>query len=151
MVFDLAEATKQDIFKSTGVGCHFLLQGIFPTQRSNPGLLHCRQVLYHLSHQGSPGYSCSQVRSPFSTSPIQLDKVQLHVFKFQNNLTLECEVFPSYTLKKAGGSWCMVGMAASRNHEELRLLLSFCSANINLWMLPHGPKGLHKRSHRFYR
>ena len=31
--------------KNTGVGCHFLLQGIFPTQRSNPGLLHCRQML----------------------------------------------------------------------------------------------------------
>ena len=40
--------------KNTGVGCHFLLQGIFPTQGSNPGLLHCRQILYHLSHQGSP-------------------------------------------------------------------------------------------------
>ena len=36
------------------MGCHFLLQGIFPTQGSNPGLLHCRQMLYHLSHQGSP-------------------------------------------------------------------------------------------------
>ena len=35
------------------MGCNFLLQGIFPTQRSNPGLLHCRQVLCHLSHQGS--------------------------------------------------------------------------------------------------
>ena len=42
--------------KNTGVGCHFLLQGIFPTQRSNLGLLHCRQILYHLSHQGSPLY-----------------------------------------------------------------------------------------------
>ena len=31
--------------KSTGVGCHFLLQGIFPTQGSNPGLPHCRQML----------------------------------------------------------------------------------------------------------
>ena len=39
--------------KSTGVGCHFLLQGIFPTQGLNPGLPHCRQTLYHLSHQGS--------------------------------------------------------------------------------------------------
>ena len=38
--------------KSTGVGCHFLLQGIFPTQGSNPGPSHCRQMLYHLS-QGS--------------------------------------------------------------------------------------------------
>ena len=40
--------------KSTGVGCHFLLQGIFLTQGSNPGLLHCRQMIYPLSHQGSP-------------------------------------------------------------------------------------------------
>ena len=35
-------------------GCHSLLQGIFPTQGLNPGLLHCRQILYCLSHQGSP-------------------------------------------------------------------------------------------------
>ena len=35
------------------MGCHFLRQGIFPTQGSNPGLLHCRQILYCLSHQGS--------------------------------------------------------------------------------------------------
>ena len=35
------------------MGCHFLLQGIFPTQGSNLGLLHCRQTLYHLSYQGS--------------------------------------------------------------------------------------------------
>ena len=40
--------------KNTGVGCHFLLQVIFPTQGSNPGLLHCRWILCHLSHQGSP-------------------------------------------------------------------------------------------------
>ena len=36
-------------------GCHFLLQGIFPTQGSNSGFLHCRQILYCLGHQGSPG------------------------------------------------------------------------------------------------
>ena len=40
--------------ENTGVGCHVLLQGIFPTQGLNPGLLHCRQILYRLSHQGSP-------------------------------------------------------------------------------------------------
>ena len=40
--------------KNTGVGSHSVLQGIFPIQGSNPGLLHCRQILYHLSHQGSP-------------------------------------------------------------------------------------------------
>ena len=40
--------------KNTGVGCHFLLQGIFLTQESNPGLLHCRQILCQLSYKGSP-------------------------------------------------------------------------------------------------
>ena len=37
--------------KSTGVGCHFLLQGLFLTQRSNLGLRHCRQILYNLSYR----------------------------------------------------------------------------------------------------
>ena len=36
------------------LGCHFLLQEIFPTQGLNLGLPHCRQLLYHLSHRGSP-------------------------------------------------------------------------------------------------
>ena len=36
--------------KNTGVGCHFFPQGIFPTQGLNPGLLHFRQILYHLSY-----------------------------------------------------------------------------------------------------
>ena len=39
--------------KNTGVGCHFLLQGVFLTQGWNPHLLHCRQIFYLLSHWGS--------------------------------------------------------------------------------------------------
>ena len=39
--------------KNTGVGCQFLLQGIFLTQGLNLGLPHCRQILYHMSHQKS--------------------------------------------------------------------------------------------------
>ena len=39
--------------QNTGVGILSLLQGIFPTQGLNPGLLHCRQILYQLSHKGS--------------------------------------------------------------------------------------------------
>src|SRR5574340_32140 len=41
--------------KNIGVGSLFLLQQIFPTQESNWCLLHCRQILYQLSYQGSPG------------------------------------------------------------------------------------------------
>ena len=42
--------------KNTGVGCHALLQRIFPIQGSNPGVLHCSQILYCLSHYGSPNF-----------------------------------------------------------------------------------------------
>ena len=69
--------------KTNGVGFHFLLQGIFLTQGSNPGLLLCRQTLYALTHQGSPktnvlshssggqnikvlAWPCSPVRESFS-------------------------------------------------------------------------------------
>ena len=47
--------------KNTGMGCHFLLQGIFLIGESNPGLLcllHCRQTLYLLSHRGSTWAGC---------------------------------------------------------------------------------------------
>ena len=40
--------------KNTGVGCHSLLQGIFLIQESNLGLLHWRQILYHLSYRENP-------------------------------------------------------------------------------------------------
>ena len=54
--FSLPGSSVHEILqgKNAGVGRHSLLQGIFPTQRSIPGLLNCRQILYHLSHQGSP-------------------------------------------------------------------------------------------------
>ena len=51
--------------KNTGVGCHALLQGIFPTQGSNPGFLHRRQILYRLSHQGSPHPHLSHMKQIF--------------------------------------------------------------------------------------
>ena len=51
--------------QNTRVDSHSLLQGIFPTQGSNPGLPYCRQILYHLSHQGSksPAKRCHQLLS----------------------------------------------------------------------------------------
>ena len=55
--------------KITGMGCHALLQGIFPTQGLNPGILHCRWVLYCLSHQGSPNQSQRLDLWPCSSLP----------------------------------------------------------------------------------
>ena len=51
--------------QNTGVGSLSLLQGIFPTQGLNPGLPHCRQILYQLSHKGSPR-TLEWVAYPFS-------------------------------------------------------------------------------------
>ena len=53
--------------QNTGVGSLSLLQGIFPTQGSNPGLLHCRQILHHLSHKGKP--NCHHFDLSFLVSP----------------------------------------------------------------------------------
>ena len=56
-LFDPMDPTGSSVHENslgnTAVGCHSLLQGIFPTRGLNPGLLHCRQILYALSHQGS--------------------------------------------------------------------------------------------------
>ena len=61
-------------------GCHFLLQGIFPTQGLNLGLLNCRQILYSLSHQGRhllsrivviSGYGVTILKSIFVSCGIQ--------------------------------------------------------------------------------
>ena len=51
--------------QNTGVGSLSVLQGIFPTQGSKPVLPYCRQILYHLSHQGSPRI-LEWVAHPFS-------------------------------------------------------------------------------------
>ena len=56
--------------QNTGVGSRSFLQGIFPTQRSNPGVLHCRWTLYQLSHKGSPRI-LQWVAYPFSRGSSQ--------------------------------------------------------------------------------
>ena len=57
--------------QNTGVGSLSLLQGIFPTQGLSPGLLHCRQILYQLSHKGSPRI-LEWVAYPFSSGSSRL-------------------------------------------------------------------------------
>ena len=49
--------------QNTGADSRSLLQGIFPTQGLNPGLPHCRQILYQLSHKGSPDFPLLQLNS----------------------------------------------------------------------------------------
>ena len=65
--------------KNPGVGCHFLLQGIFPTQGSNLSLLHCSQILYSLSHQGATWSSENMTGS-----------LQILSWWFLGNISLNC-------------------------------------------------------------
>ena len=63
------------------MGCHCLLQEIFPTQGSNPGLPHCRQTLYHLSHKvvdshmlsSSVQFAVGKVSSVQEENPLHLE------------------------------------------------------------------------------
>ena len=79
--------------KNTGVGCHALLQGIFPTQCSNPGLPHCRRILYHLSHQ----------RRRWRLQPLQLvndESKFLHVIPCPLSKDLHDEFLPKFNSRK---------------------------------------------------
>ena len=78
--------------KNTGVGCHFFLQRIFPTQGLNPGLPHCKQTLYRLSHQKSLD---SILKSRDITFLTKIHIVKAMVFPV---VMYGCE---SWTIKKA--------------------------------------------------
>ena len=67
---DSLQAEPQGKPKNAGVGSLSLLQQIFPAQESNQGLLHCRWILHHLSHQGSPRI-LEWVAYPFSRGSSQ--------------------------------------------------------------------------------
>ena len=69
--------------KNTGVGHHFLLHRISPTQGSNPGLLHCRQILYYLSYwEVQPlamAKSCQHSRKTKEKKPTLLKGTKVHL------------------------------------------------------------------------
>jgi len=68
--------------KNTGVGSLSLLQGIFPTQESNRGLLHCRWILYQLSYLGSLKLSSKWLELPWWRHTVQQPKIILSYLKF---------------------------------------------------------------------
>ena len=77
--------------QNTAVGSLSLLQGIFPTQGSNPGLPHCRWILYQLSHKGSPWISKCWLKgfSWFQQADIgMLPSEKLHQFTCQPNISI---------------------------------------------------------------
>ena len=66
--------------KNIGMGCHFLLQRIFQTQGLNLGLLYCRQMLYHLSHQGMAVVTICSDFGAQNNKSLSLFPLFLHLF-----------------------------------------------------------------------
>ena len=90
---DSMDSPRKSPVQNSGVGILSLLQGIFQTKGLNSGLLHCRQILYHLNHQGSPRI-LEWVAYPFSSGS----------FPPRNWTRVSCiadRFFTSWTTKKA--------------------------------------------------
>ena len=86
--------------QNTGVGSLSLLQGISPTQGSNPGLPHCRWILYQLSHKGSPR-TLEWVAYPFSSRsfwPKNWNGVSCIAGRFFTNWAVRETLCPSMAL-----------------------------------------------------
>ena len=88
--------------KNTGVACCVLLQGIFPTQGLNPGLLHCRWILYYLSYYQpipslenipDPGIKLRSSALQANSLPAELPGKPYHHQNNSNNGCLTCVMF----------------------------------------------------------
>ena len=108
------------------MGCHFLLQVIFLTQESNPGLLHCRQILYRLNYEGSP-------MSETQFSPVQsLSCVRL----FVNPWTAACQASLSIANSQSLCKFMSIESVMASNHLILchpLLLLPSIFPNIRVF------------------
>ena len=106
--------------KNAGVGYHSLLQGFFLTQGSNLGLLHCRQILCHPSHQGSPGawglWCVSSLRWFWWLGS------RCNGNKPETNMSPDVLVFPHVLF----GDWCFVlrDWWMTDNHLEIKIYLA---------------------------
>ena len=92
--------------KNSGVGCHALLQGIFLTQGSNPGLPHCRWVLYQLSYPGSLTPALFYTTGPFrpDRTVLGIQPIVLGAPTPGLILSQSREALPQFPGKQHGGS-----------------------------------------------
>ena len=91
--------------QNTGVGSLSLLQGIFPTQGSNPGLPHCRQVLYQLSHKECEILSnCGDGDGWALISCYRAQAAGFYSSSAQLSCSLACGIFPDYEDSQTQGS-----------------------------------------------
>ena len=109
---------------NTGVGSLSLLQGIFPTQELNPGLPHCRQIVYQLSHKESPWEICMQVKKQVRTRHGTSDWFQIGKGVCQGCILSAClfNLYSEYIMQNAWLAEAQAGIKipAGRNISNLR-------------------------------
>ena len=106
-------------------GLPFLFQGIFPTQGSNPGLLHCRRILYQLSYKGSP--ACHVAWSK---------KYTYVQFKIKKNLDVAVSSISAWTVQRLTGPGCDMNEVDREglNEAETRLEVGAVWGIWNVWL-----------------
>ena len=125
--------------KNTGVGCYALIQGIFPTQGSNPSLPPCRRILYGLSNQGSPRI-LEWVAYPFprgSSQPRNWTRVSCIAGEFFTNwATREAQLLKWSTSKKK--------KILKKKELQVKMIIGYVSCSVksdSLWLQDCSPPG----------
>ena len=100
------------LVQNTGVGSLSLLHGIFPTQRSNPGVPHCRQTLYQLSHKQSPRILEWNARLDEAQAGIKIARRNINNLRYANDTSLMAESKEELKsllmkVKEEGGKVCL--------------------------------------------
>jgi len=109
--------------QNTGVGSLSVLQGIFPTQGSNSGLLHCRQILYHLSHKRSP-WILEWVACPISSGSSQ-PRNRTGVSCIADEFFTNCAISSSSGIHGSGRWWELEFFLVPGNSSRRKLLVCF--------------------------
>ena len=117
--------------QNTGVGSLSLLQGIFPTQGSNPGLPHCGRIFYQLSHKGSPTLltvACQLINEEgmignhYSATPVITTEgiMQKNAFGFLLIMSMSWKIrlLPPSKKKKRLGNWELFWIKRPGSHEN---------------------------------
>ena len=117
------------------MGSHFCLQGVFPTQGWNPGLLHCRQILYRLNHQGSLSLNLQLLTLQHAVPAV----LYLPFTHEQNILVLiSCPVFvylgSRHRAHTHTPTWAELRISFSKQIYFLRLLKSFIELLLLLFL-----------------
>ena len=102
------------------MGCHFLLQEIFPTQRLNPGLPHCRQIFYRLSQQGSLKIYKTSLNSVFVHLPFFAKGIYMRRIMVKFQVVYKAALaFTSCLFRVSGlNDWFLLLSQVSAGHEH---------------------------------